>query len=51
MHNEQRAKVANGHETRGVDGPQPKASNMNELTWNYELAEIAQRYKILLRPI
>ena len=48
-HNEQRSKVANGLETRGNDGPQPKASNMIELTWNDELAEVAQRYQILLR--
>ena len=50
-HNEQRSKVANGLETRGNDGPQPKASNMMELAWNDELAEVAQRYQIVLRFI
>ena len=48
-HNDLRSKVANGRETRGNDGPQPKASNMIELIWNDELAEVAQRYQILLR--
>ena len=43
-HNELRSKVANGQETRGVDGGQPKAANMRKLVWNDELAEIAQRY-------
>ena len=47
-HNELRSKVANGLETRGNDGTQPKASNMMELVWNDELAEVAQRYQILL---
>jgi len=43
-HNELRAKVANGKETRGNDGTQPKAANMRKLVWNEELAEIAQRW-------
>ena len=43
-HNELRSLVANGEEERGVDGGQPKATNMRELTWNDELAEVAQRY-------
>ena len=47
-HNDLRSKVANGLETRGNDGPQPKASNMMELVWNDELAEVAQRYGMLL---
>ena len=44
-HNELRAKVAKGEETLGQHGTgQPKASNMRQLVWNDELAEIAQRY-------
>ena len=43
-HNELRSKVANGQETRGVGGGQPKAANMRKLVWNDELAEVAQRY-------
>ena len=43
-HNELRAKVANGQETKGVDGGQPKAANMRKLVWNDDLAEIAQRW-------
>jgi len=43
-HNELRAKVANGKEKRGVNGRQPKASNMRKLVWNDELAEVAQRW-------
>jgi len=43
-HNELRSKVAKGKETRGVDGSQPKASNMRKLVWNDELAEVAQRW-------
>jgi len=43
-HNELRAKVANGKETKGNDGTQPKAANMRKLVWNDELAEIAQRW-------
>ena len=50
-HNELRSKVANGLETRGNDGTQPKASNMMELVWNDELAEVAQRYQISLMLI
>merc|ERR1740137_289737 len=38
-HNEKRQKVASGSETG-----QPGASNMRKLTWNDELAEIAQRW-------
>ena len=45
-HNELRAKVANGEEQRGLDGPQPKAANMRQMEWNDELAEIAQRYSV-----
>ena len=46
-HNELRAKVANGQETQGVDGAQPKAANMMELVWSDELAEVAQRYHLM----
>merc|ERR1712106_1127125 len=40
-HNERRQMVAAGLETRGN---QPKASNMRKITWDEELAEIAQRW-------
>ena len=43
-HNKLRAKVANGKETRGVDGAEPPASDMRVLEWNEDLAEVAQRY-------
>ncbi|XP_033607394.1 venom allergen 3-like [Cryptotermes secundus] len=43
-HNELRSKVANGQEHKGNPGPQPPASNMAELVWDDELAEIAQRW-------
>ncbi|KAI4493529.1 hypothetical protein M0804_001705 [Polistes exclamans] len=41
-HNRFRQKVAQGLETRGNPGPQPAASDMNDLVWNDELAHIAQ---------
>ncbi|KAI4504389.1 hypothetical protein M0802_000860 [Mischocyttarus mexicanus] len=41
-HNRFRQKVAQGLETRGNPGPQPAASDMNNLKWNDELAHIAQ---------
>nr|P35780.1 RecName: Full=Venom allergen 5; AltName: Full=Allergen Pol f V; AltName: Full=Antigen 5; Short=Ag5; AltName: Full=Cysteine-rich venom protein; Short=CRVP; AltName: Allergen=Pol f 5 [Polistes fuscatus] len=41
-HNRFRQKVAQGLETRGNPGPQPAASDMNNLVWNDELAHIAQ---------
>ncbi|XP_043285622.1 venom allergen 5.02-like [Venturia canescens] len=44
LHNEFRAKVASGHEKRGRPGPQPAASNLGPLTWNPELAKIAQTW-------
>ena len=47
-HNEHRSKIAKGLESKGVDGPQPTASDMRELVWNDELAEVAQRYQMQL---
>ncbi|CAL4066493.1 unnamed protein product, partial [Meganyctiphanes norvegica] len=41
LHNEFRAKVANGQETEGKGGGQPSGSNMRELTWSDELAVAA----------
>ncbi|XP_026672563.1 venom allergen 5 2-like [Ceratina calcarata] len=43
-HNELRAYVAQGFEIQGRPGPQPGASNMRILSWDPELAEIAQRW-------
>jgi len=43
LHNELRAQVASGKETRGVNGSQPSASNMRKLEWNDDLAAVAQR--------
>ena len=34
--NELRSKVARGLETRGKDGPQPKAANMLALVYHYK---------------
>ena len=34
LHNEMRAKVANGKESKGRGGPQPSAANMMELVWS-----------------
>ena len=42
-HNELRAIVAQGLESRGVGGKrQPEAANMWKLTWDDDLAEVAQ---------
>ena len=41
LHNQLRAKVANGQE---IQGPQPPAADMFELEWDDELATIAQRW-------
>jgi hypothetical protein len=41
-HNTFRQNVANGSETRGNPGPQPKATNMNTLIWDADLAYAAQ---------
>jgi len=43
-HNEYRTTVALGWEKSGAPGPQPMASNMNELSWDPELAKVAQRW-------
>ncbi|CAL4151934.1 unnamed protein product, partial [Meganyctiphanes norvegica] len=44
-HNEKRSKVAAGEEHHSATwSPQPKAANMKELTWNDELAYIAQKW-------
>ena len=43
-HNELRQFVADGRETRGKPGPQPAASNMKTVSWDDELAEVAQRW-------
>ena len=40
-HNELRQRVASGSET---NGDQPAASNMRKVSWNTELAAIAQRW-------
>lgn len=42
-HNELRRRVAKGEETLGVNNqPQPKATNMNKLSWDDDLAKVAQ---------
>ncbi|PNF13824.1 hypothetical protein B7P43_G12435, partial [Cryptotermes secundus] len=43
-HNNLRRKLAKGQETRGNPGPQPPAANMKKMTWDDELAEVAQRW-------
>ncbi|XP_076630607.1 venom allergen 3-like [Colletes latitarsis] len=43
-HNELRQRVASGQEKRGRPGPQPPAANMQLMSWDDELAEIAQRW-------
>merc|ERR1712061_229654 len=46
-HNELRRKVAKGEEAKHAKtskGPQPPASNMNELVWNDEVAKMAQTW-------
>nr|CAH0104826.1 unnamed protein product [Daphnia galeata] len=42
-HNALRSIVASGQESRGQPGPQPQASNMQIMTWDVELANVAQR--------
>ena len=42
-HNELRSIVARGLESRGVGGrSQPSAANMKKLSWDDDLAEVAQ---------
>ncbi|XP_012251304.2 venom allergen 3-like [Athalia rosae] len=43
-HNELRTNVAEGRETRGNPGPQPAATDMKTLSWDNELATVAQRW-------
>ncbi|XP_063988420.1 uncharacterized protein LOC135168316 [Diachasmimorpha longicaudata] len=43
-HNDYRAYVASGQETRGTNGGQPGATNLGPLQWDDEIAEIAQRW-------
>merc|ERR1712203_433711 len=44
LHNQVRSRVARGGERRGRPGPQPGASNMKQMYWDPELAQIAQRH-------
>ncbi|XP_034938177.1 uncharacterized protein [Chelonus insularis] len=44
LHNLYRSKVANGSVICGSPGPQPPAANMNALTWDEDLAKVAQRW-------
>eukprot|EP00095_Tigriopus_kingsejongensis_P010839 maker-scaffold332_size203095-snap-gene-1.22 protein:Tk10839 transcript:maker-scaffold332_size203095-snap-gene-1.22-mRNA-1 annotation:"va3_solri ame: full" len=45
-HNELRSKVARGEESQAFESSagQPAAKNMKKLTWNSELAKVAQRF-------
>lgn len=43
-HNWYRRIIAGGHESKGINGPQPKAANLMKFTWDEELAAIAQRW-------
>merc|ERR1712059_109509 len=43
-HNILRNKVAKGNQKEGKKGEQPQAANMKKMSWNDELAEIAQRW-------
>jgi len=43
-HNKYRTKIARGQETRGKDGPQPSATNMNYLFWDNNLEAAAQKW-------
>ncbi|XP_023715531.1 venom allergen 3 [Cryptotermes secundus] len=44
QHNKLRNVVALGQETRGAPGPQPPAANLKKMTWDDELAAVAQRW-------
>nr|B2MVK7.1 RecName: Full=Venom allergen 5; AltName: Full=Antigen 5; AltName: Full=Cysteine-rich venom protein; Short=CRVP; Flags: Precursor [Rhynchium brunneum]ACC93935.1 venom antigen 5 [Rhynchium brunneum] len=43
-HNDYGHKVASGEEKRGVNGGQPAAKNMEDMTWDDELAKVAQTW-------
>ncbi|KOC70985.1 Venom allergen 3, partial [Habropoda laboriosa] len=43
-HNDFRRRVASGLEGRGSPGPQPPAKNMQTITWDNNLAYVAQRW-------
>ncbi|XP_037795137.1 uncharacterized protein LOC119590552 [Penaeus monodon] len=43
-HNKYRAIVARGEESEGLPGPQYSASDMQQLVWNEELAQVAQAW-------
>ena len=43
-HNELRKHLAKGEETRGVNGTEPQAANMNQLVWDDEVARVAQTW-------
>lgn len=47
-HNDLRRQVAQGKERRSLNnwGAQPKAANMRELSWDDELAVMAQMYNM-----
>lgn len=44
VHNDLRAKIANGLENRGRPGPQPPAADMEQMEWDEELARVAQAH-------
>ena len=46
VHNRYRDYVAAGKETRTLGGPMPQAANMGLLTWDEEIARIAQRWAL-----
>lgn len=43
-HNNLRRQIAHGRETRGSAGVQPSAANMRKMSWDDELARVAQRW-------
>uniref|UniRef100_A0A1V1FKT6 Putative Venom allergen 1 n=1 Tax=Reticulitermes speratus TaxID=60591 RepID=A0A1V1FKT6_9NEOP len=43
-HNNLRRQVAQGKESRGTSGAQPSAANMRKMSWDDELASVAQRW-------
>ena len=46
VHNRFREYVAAGKETRTLGGPLPQAANMGVMTWDEEIARIAQRWAL-----